>query len=105
MLKVNSPFVTATALRNDFNYPNSVPFATGVVRDTVLEQLATGLGAFVNKEFRFPLDSYLSQKGLRIEPKSLRLVDSAYMMLSADITKLDLRELNSNPSSSAGGCQ
>lgn len=105
MLKVNSPFVTATALRNDFNYPNSVPFATGVVRETVLEQLATGLGAFVDKEFRFPLDSYLSQKGLRIEPKSLRLVDSAYMMLSADITKLDLRELNSNPTSSAGSCQ
>ncbi len=98
MLKVNSPFASTTALRNDFNYPNSVPFATGIVRDTVLKLLGVGLGAYVNKEFRFPLDSYLSRKGVRIEPKSLRLIDSAYMMLSADITQLDLVELNTKPS-------
>lgn len=105
MLKVNSPFASSTALRNDFGYTNTITAATATVRTTVLDLLREGLGEFVNKEFELPLDAFLSQKGLEIAPKSIRLIDSSYLMIAADLSRLDLRALNGDAGSSDRSCK
>ncbi|MBY0517419.1 MAG: hypothetical protein K2P81_10945 [Bacteriovoracaceae bacterium] len=104
MLRVNSPFASENALKNDFNYPNNVTSATSIVRSTVMDLLRENLASNTNKEFEIPLDSYLSQKGVTVTPKSIRMINSAYMMVSADLKDLDFSALQST-GNAGGSCQ
>ncbi len=104
MMRVNSPFENETTLKNTYGYPNNVTSATSIVRSTVIDLLKENMGEYVNREFEFPLDDYLSQQGVTIHPKSIRMINSAYLMVSADIKDLDFKALSSG-GSQGGSCQ
>jgi hypothetical protein len=70
----------------------------------VIDLLKENMGEYVNREFEFPLDDYLSQQGVTIYPKSIRMINSAYLMVSADIKDLDFKALSSG-GSQGGSCQ
>jgi len=94
-IRITTPFASETALRNDFGYPSNITAATDIVRKAVLEELKGALGGFVNREFDVPLDAFLAQNGISFTPKSIRFLDSSYLMVTADFQKLDLKALTS----------
>ncbi len=102
-LRVNSPFVNPTTLRNDYKYPNNVVSATEIVQENVIEILKESMGEYVNREFEFPLDDYLNLNGVSLQPKRMSMLQSGYLMVSANIKKIDFNKLNQTPSGAS--CQ
>lgn len=102
-MRLNSPFSNATTLRNDYGYPNNVTSATSTVRNSVIDILKESLGGNANREFEFPLDSYLNLKGVSLKPKSIRMIQSGYFMVSADVKDINFNALKAAPA--GGGCQ
>lgn len=102
-MRVNSPFVNPTTLRNTYNYPNNVVRATEIVRKSIIDILKENMGAYVNREFEFPMDEYLNLNGVTLQPKRMSMLQSGYFMVSADVKKIDFAKLNQSPSGAA--CQ
>jgi len=102
-LRVNSPFVNPTTLKNDYKYPNNVVSATEIVRKSIIEILKENMGEYVNREFEFPLDDYLNLNGVTLRPKRMSMLQSGYFMVAADIKKIDFDKLNQSPSGAS--CQ
>lgn len=102
-LSVNSPFVNPTTLKNDYNYPNNVVSATKVVQESIVEILKENMGEYVNREFEFPLDQYLNMNGVSLQPKRMSMLQSGYLLVAADIKKIDFAKLNQSPSGAS--CQ
>lgn len=102
-LRVNSPFTAPGTFRNEYGYENNVVDATRPVRDEVSQQLKKHLGAYVEREFEFPLDAYLTQKGVTIVPRNVQVLDSAYLMVTGDIGNVVFNQLPRNEERSS--CQ
>jgi hypothetical protein len=102
LLRVNSPFTSPGTFRNEYGYANNVVEATRPVRDEVSKELQRNLGAYVEREFEFPLDAYLTQKGVTIHPRHVQVLDSAYLLVTGDIGNITFSQL---PGSGAPRCQ
>lgn len=102
LLRVNGPFLPASALRNDFKYPTNITTATASVREGVVKELKEGLLKYVNQEFHFQVDPYLNQKGMSFNVRGMKIVDSAYVVLGLDLKAINLGSLTS---SDRGSCR
>jgi hypothetical protein len=102
LLRVNSPLTAPGTLRNDYGYASNVQEATRIVRDEVAAVLQKNLGAYVEREFEFPLDAYLTQQGVTITPRTVEVLDSAYLMVTGDIGNIVFSQL---PTDGPARCQ
>ncbi|MFL5809894.1 MAG: hypothetical protein ACJ749_10265, partial [Flavisolibacter sp.] len=94
-LKVFSPF-NYVNLPNRYNYPSNVPDMTETVKDGVMEELKTSLEPYVNKTYNVDVTSFLNQSGVIFQPKSISIIQNAYLMLNLDITDIKFNSKNPN---------
>jgi hypothetical protein len=92
-LRVDGPFTDPTTFRNDYQQPNNVGEATKVVRQALVDELKAGLGSYVDREFELPLDEYLSVPGVKVAAKDIKIIDSAYLVVTGDLAGLDFARL------------
>lgn len=95
-LRVNSPFASATVLRNDFGYATNINQATASVREGVISKIRDAILPHVNQQFHFPIQNYLNQPGMSFKLKDIRMVNSAYMLVSMDMERINLAALQGN---------
>jgi hypothetical protein len=92
-----APRVIGTSFQpilNDFKYPSNVENMSNTVRDVVVDRLKEAFKSITDKSFDVDIEKMLSQKGVSFDLKNIKFIDSAYLMISADIKDINFETLN-----------
>jgi hypothetical protein len=93
MCKIVSPFDETSMYKNTYGYPSNLDVASKKVRNGVIKALKKRLAPAFIQEFSLDLTPFLDQKGIKFEPKSMKIVDSSYFILGLDLIKVDFKKL------------